>query len=154
MDFVSSSLIINDKFDIIDALEKLNLISSRSEAKRIIKSGGIKINTVAIICISIYCNIKGRFETSIFGRQIPIKQLYQSISISVISIFTLVFLILLISLDSNQINFSNFLFDTTSAFGTVGATTSIIDKISNYGKTILIISMFTGRILPFSFKNF
>lgn len=116
-------------------------------------SGGIKINTVAIICISIYCNIKGKFETSIFGRQIPIKQLYQSISISVISILTLVFFILLISLDSNQINFSNLLFDTTSAFGTVGATTSIVDKISNYGKTILIISMFTGRILPFSLAS-
>ena len=97
--------------------------------------------------------MKGRFETSIFGRQIPIKQLYQSLSISVISILTLVFLILLISLDSNQINFSNLLFDTTSAFGTVGATTSIIDKISNYGKTILIISMFTGRILPFSLAS-
>ena len=116
-------------------------------------SGGIKINTVAIIAISIYCNMRGRFETSLFGRQISIKQLYQSISISVISIFTLVFLILLITLDNNQINFSDLLFDTTSAFGTVGATTNIIDQISNYGKSILIISMFSGRILPFSLAS-
>ena len=116
-------------------------------------SGGIKINTVAIIFISIYCNVKGRFETSIFGRQIPIKQLYQSLTISFVSTLTLVFLILLISIESNQINFLHLLFDTTSSFGTVGATTGIIEKISNYGKSILIISMFTGRILPFSLAS-
>ena len=116
-------------------------------------SGGIKINTVAIIFISIYCNVRGRFETSIFGRQIPIKQLYQSLTISFVSTLTLVFLILLISLESTPINFSHLLFDTTSAFGTVGATTGIIEKISNYGKSIIIISMFTGRVLPFSLAS-
>ena len=34
----------NDKFDIIDALDQLGLVKSRSDAKRIIKSGGVKIN--------------------------------------------------------------------------------------------------------------
>ncbi|MQG19227.1 MAG: hypothetical protein FI718_04780 [SAR202 cluster bacterium] len=116
-------------------------------------SGGIKINTFAIIAISIYCNMKGKFETSIFARQIPIKQLYQALSISSISIFTLILLIFLMTFDPHQINFSQLLFDTTSAFGTVGATTNIVDKISNYGKTIFIISMFTGRILPFSLAS-
>jgi tyrosyl-tRNA synthetase len=34
----------NNKFDIIDALDQLELVKSRSDAKRIIKSGGVKIN--------------------------------------------------------------------------------------------------------------
>ncbi len=34
----------NDSFTIIDAVEKLELVSSRSEIKRLIKSSGIKIN--------------------------------------------------------------------------------------------------------------
>ena len=36
--------IVNLSFNIIDALEKLNLAKSRSESKRLIKSNGIKIN--------------------------------------------------------------------------------------------------------------
>ena len=29
----------------------------------------------------------------------------------------------------------------------------MIEKISNYGKSIIIISMFTGRVLPFSLAS-
>jgi len=38
--------IILNKFNVIDALEKLNLVKSRSDAKRLIKSKGIKINNI------------------------------------------------------------------------------------------------------------
>ena len=34
----------NNKFTILDAIEKLNLVNSRSEIKRLIKSNGIKVN--------------------------------------------------------------------------------------------------------------
>tara|TARA_Y100000590_G_scaffold463464_1_gene630267 strand:+ start:3350 stop:4591 length:1242 start_codon:yes stop_codon:yes gene_type:complete len=45
---VLKSDILEDKFSLIDALQQLNLISSRSEAKRIIKSGGVKINDLKV----------------------------------------------------------------------------------------------------------
>ena len=45
---ISLSIILNDKFNIIDALDQLDLITSRSEAKRIIKSGGVKINDIKV----------------------------------------------------------------------------------------------------------
>ena len=41
---VNSRDIIETKFSLIDAIEKLNLVKSRSETKRLIKSKGIKIN--------------------------------------------------------------------------------------------------------------
>ncbi len=34
----------NEKFSLLDAIEKLNLVDSRSEIKRLIKSNGIKVN--------------------------------------------------------------------------------------------------------------
>ena len=34
----------NEKFTILDAIEELKLVKSRSEIKRLIKSNGIKIN--------------------------------------------------------------------------------------------------------------
>lgn len=45
---ISLSKILMDQFNIIDALDQLSLISSRSDAKRIIKSGGIKINDIKV----------------------------------------------------------------------------------------------------------
>ena len=41
---VKSENILNSKFTLIDAIEKLDLIKSRSETKRLVKSNGIKIN--------------------------------------------------------------------------------------------------------------
>jgi tyrosyl-tRNA synthetase len=45
---ILSNNISNDNFDVIDALEKLKLVQSRSEAKRIVKSGGVRINNILI----------------------------------------------------------------------------------------------------------
>ena len=36
--------LMNEKFSLLDAIEKLNLVKSRSEIKRLIKSNGIKVN--------------------------------------------------------------------------------------------------------------
>ena len=38
------SNIINNSFTIIDAIEELKLVKSRSEIKRLIKSDGVKVN--------------------------------------------------------------------------------------------------------------
>ena len=41
---VSSKEILNLSFSLIDAIEKLELVKSRSETKRLIKSNGVKVN--------------------------------------------------------------------------------------------------------------
>ena len=41
---VKDKLINNSSFTILDAMEKLELVKSRSETKRLIKSNGIKVN--------------------------------------------------------------------------------------------------------------
>ena len=41
---IKSNEIQNSSFTILDAVEKLNLVKSRSETKRLIKSNGIKVN--------------------------------------------------------------------------------------------------------------
>ena len=41
---VSSKEILISSFSLLDAVEKLQLVKSRSEAKRLIKSNGIKVN--------------------------------------------------------------------------------------------------------------
>ena len=54
--------LVNEKFTIIDAIEKLNLVKSRSEIKRLIKSDGIKVNDKlyksSTLSLSEYSNFK------------------------------------------------------------------------------------------------
>jgi Trk-type K+ transport systems, membrane components len=44
--------------------------------------------------------------------------------------------------------FLNILFETTSAFGTVGLTRGITPELSNAGKLILTLTMYSGRVGP------
>ena len=62
---VDSKNIINSSFSIIDAIEKLELVKSRSEIKRLIKSDGIKVND------EIYC--EDNFSLSKFKSENELK---------------------------------------------------------------------------------
>ena len=43
---IEYSEIENNNFSILDAIEQLKLVKSRSEIKRLIKSNGIKVNNI------------------------------------------------------------------------------------------------------------
>jgi trk system potassium uptake protein len=51
-----------------------------------------------------------------------------------------------LSAADSQNKFVPVLFETISAFGTVGLSLNFTDKLSELGKVILVLVMFTGRI--------
>jgi trk system potassium uptake protein TrkH len=53
-----------------------------------------------------------------------------------------------LSLAEPDLDFLDLLFDTTSAFGTVGLSTGIVPEMSVAGKAVLMIVMFIGRLGP------
>jgi len=54
---------------------------------------------------------------------------------------------MMLSITENQ-PFINLLFETTSAFGTVGLTTGITQTLTTPGKIWIILTMFAGRVGP------
>ena len=68
----------NDSFTILDAIEKLNLVKSRSEIKRLIQSNGIKINDELYInnnfSLNQYSNLK-EIKISIGKKKIGILKI-------------------------------------------------------------------------------
>jgi trk system potassium uptake protein TrkH len=62
-----------------------------------------------------------------------------------LGIITIIVFILTITED---FRFLNLLFETVSAFGTVGLTTGITPGLSAAGKLIITITMFVGRLGP------
>ena len=111
-------------------------------------AGGIKVNTIAIIAISVFSTIRCKSYASAFGREIPKSQIRLSISIAILAISCAFITSIILSITENQQSFINVWFETVSALGTVGLTTGLSEQASSLGKLILSILMFTGRIAP------
>jgi trk system potassium uptake protein TrkH len=111
--------------------------------------GGIKVVSLALIFLSIVSFFKRKEEIVIFGRTIPkIKFRAVFILVSVYLSFCLVIFLLL--LYTERVNFEKILFEVFSAMGTVGLSTGITSHLTSIGKILIIIAMFTGRLLPLS----
>lgn len=119
--------------------------------------GGIKTTTFFIVVFSIFKILKGKNNIVIFNRQIPENIILKSFAILAVY-FIVAFLGTLAMLYHNTHGFLNTLFEVTSALGTVGLSLGISSEAGMYGKLILILIMFIGRVGPasivmFTFKN-
>ena len=52
------------------------------------------------------------------------------------------------SLASVHFRFLDYLFETVSAFGTVGLSTGVTPTLNSVGKLVIIVLMFIGRVGP------
>ena len=78
-------------------------------------------------------------------RRVDTGSLLRALSITVISLMIICFGAFLISL-VDGITFEDVLFETFSAFGTVGVTTGVTTQFSYFGKLLLMAMMFFGRV--------
>jgi trk system potassium uptake protein TrkH len=113
--------------------------------------GGIKITTFAIIMIAIFSEIKGSQKTIIFNEKISNIIVFKALAIIglsglIISLFTA-----LVLLVEKIYPFIDVLFEITSAFGTVGLSAIGSPVLSHFTKSLLILTMFIGRIGPLTF---
>jgi trk system potassium uptake protein TrkH len=100
--------------------------------------------------------LRGNEEVNIFNRTIPRETVSRSISIIFASAFSVsvVTSILLMAgradlplLQSRQF-FVEYLFETVSAFGTVGLSMGATAKLNDIQKLAIILMMFAGRVGP------
>lgn len=109
--------------------------------------GGIKTTTFASILLMIYSVISSKEDVQIYKKQVPIDNILKAGVIAVISLL-LVFVNSFLLTITEHADFLSILFETTSAFGTVGLSLGFTPLLSNIGKTIIIITMFAGRVGP------
>ncbi len=111
--------------------------------------GGIKTTTFFIVIASVFKILKGKNTIVVFKRQIPNTVILKSFAILSVY-FMVVFIGTLALLYHNHQGFLNTLFEVTSALGTVGLSLGISAEVGLYGKIILVVIMFIGRVGPAS----
>jgi trk system potassium uptake protein len=118
--------------------------------------GGIKTTSAALLVMLMWNRLKGSVEVNIFNRTIPREIVSRTVSIIFASAFSvaIIWSVLLIAgegkllpLESRHL-FVEYLFDTVSAFGTVGLSMGITPKLNDVQKYALILLMFAGRVGP------
>lgn len=110
-------------------------------------AGGIKTTTFALVIMLSISEIKGFKDVEIFNRRIESNVVRKALTIFTISIIWILFVTFILSVIENK-RIVDLLFETTSAFATVGLTRGITPRLSTIGKSLIIITMFIGRLGP------
>ncbi|MFX0139141.1 MAG: TrkH family potassium uptake protein [Candidatus Hodarchaeota archaeon] len=119
-------------------------------------AGGIKTSTFGVLLAFLVAKFKNQQEVNIFYRRLPQEIISRAISvtffsITVIIMFTLILMISELGGISHQQSrglFLEILFEVVSAFGTVGLSTGMTFDLSVFGKFLVSVVMFIGRLSP------
>ena len=115
-------------------------------------AGGIKITTFAVLFFILWAEIRGDGAVNVFGKRLARSVQRQAITIVLLAVGVIVASIAALML-LTDISMDRLLFETISAFGTVGLSTGITADLPAAGKVILILLMFIGRLGPITFAS-
>jgi trk system potassium uptake protein TrkH len=112
-------------------------------------AGGIKTVTVTVLMVSALAPVRGKSSATLFGRQISEASVKKAVAVAVTFIGILSISTLLIAA-TNQVSFIDAVYETVSATATVGLSRNLTPDLNVFGKLIIIITMYLGRVGPIS----
>jgi trk system potassium uptake protein len=119
--------------------------------------GGIKTTSFTLLLLMIWNRMKGQYHVNVFNRRIPREIIGRTIAIIFASAFSigLITSVLLffgegevLPPEQSRHFFVEYLFETVSAFGTVGLSMGITPKLNDIQKLAIVLMMFAGRVGP------
>jgi len=117
-------------------------------------AGGVKVTSAGIMLAVALSLFRRDKRPTIFGRSLSRTLLDRCLLLVIIAFLgiNLITLLLLVSqlgiTNQAQGSFLALLFETVSAFGTVGLSLGITGELNSLGKVLVIIMMFLGRLGP------
>ncbi|WP_435165364.1 TrkH family potassium uptake protein [Paenibacillus glycanilyticus] len=109
--------------------------------------GGIKTTTFTTMVGAVIAMIRGREDIVLFHYRLGKDRIFKALTITMLSLTLVLLVTMLLSTTEDQ-QFLKILFETTSAFGTVGLTTGITPELTFFGKIVIAVTMFAGRLGP------
>ncbi len=118
--------------------------------------GGVKTTSAALIFLLIWNRLQGREEVNVYNRTIPKEIVTRTIFIifaSAFSVSVITSALLLSTADylppfQSRHLFVEYLFESISAFGTVGLSMNLTPKLNDVQKIAITLLMFAGRVGP------
>jgi trk system potassium uptake protein len=109
--------------------------------------GGVKTTALVVVFVAVIAMFRGHKDVNIFKRKVSeniIKKVMALVAASVAFLAFMIFLLLLFE----PFTFEKITFEAISAFGTVGLSMGITEKLSEAGQIIIVLLMYIGRVGP------
>lgn len=112
-------------------------------------AGGIKTVTFTVLVASAVSTVKNRDEVTLFNRNIRKQAINKAVAVAGVS-FAVVFVSTVLLSAVTDKSVIDILYETVSATATVGLTRNVTAFLDIWGKLIIIVTMYLGRIGPIS----
>lgn len=116
--------------------------------------GGIKCTTIAVILMTVISVVRGREETVIFHRKVDKGAVYKSMAVTVLGILAVLATtacIVVTMRGTEVVSSVDALFESVSAFATVGLSVGVTGVAQPLARALLVFSMYIGRLGPVTF---
>lgn len=112
-------------------------------------AGGIKTVTLTVLIVSAFSTMQNKAEAEIFHRTLSKQAVSKAVAVVSMAFIILCTSTLLLSAvtDADALDVA---YETVSAAATVGLTRSLTSGLNLWGKIIIIITMYLGRVGPIS----
>jgi trk system potassium uptake protein TrkH len=122
-------------------------------------AGGIKTTTLALLILLAVARLRGRDAVEVAHRMVPERTVQRAVGLMVLVLFVLtaaVFVLAAIEIGTvphgqGRTSFIAVVFEAVSALNTVGLSMGITTDLSAFGRWIMILLMFLGRVGPMTF---
>ncbi|HZK33635.1 MAG TPA: TrkH family potassium uptake protein [Tissierellaceae bacterium] len=108
-------------------------------------AGGVKTTTIGTLMLTTISIIRGNKDVVIYKRRINEDVINRALAIIVVSMVLIIVVASILTITEEFI-FLDVLFETTSAFATVGLSRGITPHLSTMGKIIIALTMYAGRV--------
>jgi Trk-type K+ transport system membrane component len=115
-------------------------------------AGGIKVTTFALLAFVMLAEVRGEPTVHVLGRRLPAAVQRQALTVALAGV-GLVMVSTVTLLQITDFGLDAVLFETVSAFATVGLSTGITDDLPAAGQLLLAALMFLGRLGPITLAS-
>lgn len=110
-------------------------------------AGGIKVTSLVILLAATWSFLRRRREVIVFGRSVRQEDILRVLALVFIGLLLLMIGTFLLVL-TQPLPFLDLAFEATSAFGTVGLSRGVTTALDPFGRLVIMILMFVGRLGP------
>lgn len=109
--------------------------------------GGIKTTTFTMMIAAVIAMMRGRDDIVLFRYRLVQERILKALTITLLALLLVITVSMILSTTEDS-SFLTILFEATSAFGTVGLSMGLTPELSLFGKLLISLTMFAGRLGP------
>lgn len=113
-------------------------------------AGGMKTVTIAVLFCSAFATIRNQNNATLFGRCISADSIRKAVAVVVMFLTICFGSTLLLMITAGDADLLDVVYETVSATATVGLSRNFTASLNDWGKAIIIVTMYFGRVGPIS----